>query len=75
MQVDSWEVKEVLRLSQLAAQQKQPFFQQRADLVSRIDNFWKNALINSRLRDHISEADRNVLEYLESVCLLTSLYY
>jgi hypothetical protein len=75
MQVDSWEVKEVLRLSRLAAQKKQPFFQQRADLVSRIDKFWKNALINSRLRDHISEADRNILEYLESVRPLTSFHY
>jgi hypothetical protein len=67
MQIDHWEVTEIVRITRLTAQKKEPLLQQRAEWLSRVDGFWKRALLNSRLEEHISEWDRNVLEYLETV--------
>jgi hypothetical protein len=67
MQIDHWEVTEIVRITRLTAQKKEPLLQQRAEWLSRVDGFWKRALLNSRLEEHISESDRNVLEYLETV--------
>lgn len=59
---------EILKVEQKYIKLRQPHFQKRSELVSKISNFWVTAFINHpQISALLSEEDEDALQYLEKV--------